>query len=374
MPDWLTRRIRWILGAVALLVVAAGLTAAWVVFGPNTQDYAGTRSVKVPPGAGLTAVADSLEARNILAARWTLTLFGAATGWGEQAKAGHYTIAAGASNYAILDKIRRGLQTPLRITIPPGTRPDVVAKVVGRKLRFDAPAFEAALRDTALARELGTDPAHLFGYMLPETYEFYWQAPPERVVRRAKAAFDQLWTEELAAGADSLGLSRGEVATLASIVEREALRDTEKPRIAGVYLNRLQQGWRLDADPTVIYAVVDRGGERPRRVLNKHLRIDHPYNTYRRRGLPPGPITNPSPSSLRAVVEAEDHSYMFFAADGTGGHRFSRTLREHNRAAEAYHDWYEKQQRLKRQREAQQNAEQDGDQQGGGTQGDGSRR
>jgi UPF0755 protein len=172
--------------------------------------------------------------------------------------------------------------------------------------------------------------------MLPETYEFYWQTPPETVVRRVKQAFDRFYERELAAVADSLGFTKREVVTLASIVEEEALFDAEKPRIAGVYLNRLERGWPLQADPTVQYALMDRGGERVTRVLYKHLEIDHPYNTYQIQGLPPGPIANPSPSSLRAAASPERHEYFYFAADGTGGHTFSRTLREHNRAAQKY--------------------------------------
>jgi UPF0755 protein len=133
--------------------------------------------------------------------------------------------------------------------------------------------------------------------------------------------------------------------TLASIVEWEALEDEEKPTIAGVYLNRLEEGWRLQADPTIQYVLIQTRGKRTGRVLYDHLEIDHPYNTYRNGGLPPGPITNPSPSSLRAVTTPEQHEYFYFAADGTGGHTFSRTLREHNRAAEKYHRMLDRRER-----------------------------
>ncbi|MFB6098094.1 MAG: endolytic transglycosylase MltG, partial [Salinibacter sp.] len=142
---------------------------------------------------------------------------------------------------------------------------------------------------------------------------------------------------ELAAEADSIGFTKREVVTLASIVEKEALLNAEKPKIAGVYLNRLERGWPLQADPTVQYALIDRGKQRVNRVLYEHLEIDHPYNTYQIQGLPPGPIANPSPSSLRAAADPARHEYLYFAADGTGGHTFSRTLREHNQAAEKYH-------------------------------------
>ncbi|PSQ86103.1 MAG: endolytic transglycosylase MltG [Bacteroidetes bacterium QS_3_64_15] len=318
-------RSRSLLGIAAAVLLLGGLAAGVVgamVFGPNTNPYDAPRSVFLPQGASLDAAIDSLDRANVLASTATFRLVAEATGWGEQLKSGHYRIPPRRSNYHLLDKLRRGLQDPVRLTIPPGRRTDALAETMGKRLKRGPEAFRAALRDTSLARELDTVPSRLFGYMLPETYEFYWQTSPESVVRRA--------------GADSLGLTKREVVTLASIVEQEALFDAEKPRIAGVYLNRLERGWPLQADPTVQYALIDTEGQRVTRVLHKHLEIDHPYNTYQTQGLPPGPITNSSPLSLRAAAFPERHGYLYFAADGSGGHTFSRTLREHNRAAQKY--------------------------------------
>lgn len=325
--------------AVVLLFVgglAVGLGAA-IVFGPNTTAYEAPRSVFIPQEASLGTAIDSLNRAGVLASSTTFRLVARATGWGRHLKAGHYRVAAHSSNYHLLNRLRRGLQDPVRVRIPPGSRIDGLAQALGGALERDAGAFRAALRDTSLAGELDSTPSRLFGYMIPETYEFYWQTPPETVVRRVKRAFDRLYERELAAGADSLGLTKREVVTLASIVEEEAIFDEEKPRIAGVYLNRLDRGWPLQADPTVQYALIETEGERVSRVLHEHLEIDHPYNTYQIQGLPPGPIVNPSPSSLRAAATPERHEYLYFAADGSGGHTFSRTLREHNQAAQEYH-------------------------------------
>jgi len=326
-------------GLAFLLLFVGGLAVGiggTLVFGPNTGAYDTPRSVYIAQGASLNAAIDSLEQADVLVVPATFRLVARATGWGQQIKPGHYRIAPQQSNYHLLDKLRRGLQDPVRVTIPPGVQPAQLTAVLGRRLAREADAFRAALRDTSLARDLGSAPAHLFGYMLPETYEFYWQTPPETVVRRVKQGFDRFYERELAAAADSLGFTKREVVTLASIVEWEALLDTEKPAIAGVYLNRLNEGWPLQADPTIQYVLLDTKGRRVTRVLYEHLEIDHPYNTYQIQGLPPGPITNPSPSSLRAAAAPERHEYFYFAADGTGGHTFSRTLREHNRAAEKY--------------------------------------
>ncbi len=330
-----TQSLLVLVGAL-LLGLSVGVGGA-ILFAPNTGGYDGARDLIIPTDASLDQAVDSLRAEDILVSGSTFRLVAKATGWGEQIKAGHYRVEPYTSNYHLLDMLRRGLQAPIRVTIPPGSRPPTVAKVMGKRLKLEADAFLEALRDTSLARELGTTPSRLFGYMLPETYDFYWQTDARTVVRRIKQSFDRFYDRQLALGADSLGLTKREVVTLASIVEWEALQDQEKPRIAGVYLNRLDRGWRLQADPTIQYVLIQTRGERTGRVLYRDLEIDHPYNTYRIDGLPPGPITNPSPSSLRAAVDPEQHEYFYFAADGSGGHNFSRTLREHNRAAAEYH-------------------------------------
>lgn len=327
-----------IIGLVVLagLGALAALAGYWLVFAPNTTDFEDERSVFIPRGSRLSAAVDSLENRGILASGSSFTWMAKLTGWGNQIKAGHYLFESGASNYDILQKLRRGLQDPVRVTIPPGTYPERIAAVAGRDMAFEPAAFEAALRDSALAAELGTDPDHLFGYMMPETYHFYWLTSAEDIIRRVKEEFDAFYERELAARADSLNLTREDVVALAGIIEWETSLAEERPRVAGVYVNRLRRGMKLDADPTVQFAVMQQEGQK-RRLFYEDYRIQHPYNTYLLPGLPPGPITNPSPSSLRAAVTPEDHDYLYFVARGDGGHVFSKTLAEHNRAAARYH-------------------------------------
>lgn len=330
--------------ALALLGLAIGGGGAWLMFRPNTPAYEDTRSVKIPPGSSFEAVLDSLEGDGILASRSTFAWMARLTGWGSQIKAGHYTFVSGRSNYDLLNTLRKGLQTPIRLTIPPGTRPEVVAAVAGRDMAFDADAFLAALRDPALARELGTDTLHLFGYMRPETYFFYWQTDAATVVRRIKEQFDTFFTDEMRQRARRRGLTVEEVLSLAAIVEWETGVEEEKARVAGVYLNRLKKNWPLQADPTVQYAILEDEGQK-RRLLNRDYDIDHPYNTYLFNGLPPGPVTNPSSSSIRAVVDAEEHDYMFFVAKPGGGHAFNATLAGHNRDAARFHRYMREQRR-----------------------------
>lgn len=345
------RRIVYISLTLGLLGALAGAVGVWLVLRPNTPAFEGQRTVKIPPQASFESVVDSLEVRGILASRrifrWTASL----TGWREQIKAGHYGFESGASTYHLLDVLRKGLQTPVRVLIPPGSRPEVLAAVAAREIAFPPDSLTAALRDSALAAELETDVRHLFGYMLPDTYHFYWLTGARNVVRHVKQQFDGFFTDGMRQRADSLGLTVEEVITLASIVEWETGSDTEKPRIAGVYLNRLERGMPLQADPTVQFAVMQTE-QKKRRLLFADYDVDHPYNTYKYRGLPPGPVTNPSASSIRAVVEPEEHDYLYFVANVDGGHTFSTSFREHVRAANEFR-------RAMRERRRQQRAEAD---------------
>lgn len=324
---------------IAALVVGALLFAAAVyvvAFAPNTPDYEGTRSVRIPRDSSFDAVVDSLDIGDILSRRTTFAMLGRTTGWGKQVKAGHYAIPAGFSNRQILDKLRKGLQDEIRLTIPPGSRREVVARVLANKMAFSVEDFLSALSDTSVARAAGTDTTHLFGFMHPDTYFFYWLTDAKRVVTKIKSEFDDRYERLSAQATLSPPLSAEEVITVASIVEWETTIEEEKPRVAGVYLNRLRNGWRLQADPTVQYAILQSEGSK-RRLFFRDYDIVHPFNTYRFAGLPPGPITNPSLSSIEAVLKPESHKFYYFVATGDGGHIFSRTLREHRRNARNYY-------------------------------------
>lgn len=333
---------------LGLVAVGAGALGYWMMYGVNTPAFEEARSVKIPPGSSFEAVVDSLQSGGILEQAGTFKAIAQLTGWKDQIKPGHYSFESGASNYDLLDTIRKGLQTPVRLTIPPGSRPEVVAKVIARQMNFSADDFLAALNDSTLAAEVGTDTLHLFSYMLPETYFIYWLSDAPTVVKKIKSEFDAFFTDEMKAGAKTQGLTVDEVLRVASIVEWETNHVPEKPRVAGVYLNRLKKRWRLDADPTVQYALLEIEGKR-RRLFFRDYDIQHPYNTYQFRGLPPGPVTNPSPTSIQAVVNPEEHSYMFFVTKGDGSHTFTRTLREHVNASRAFHRMMQQ-----RRREAQQ--------------------
>lgn len=345
-----------VLGLFGLLAIAGGI-GYWMVYGTNTPEYAEARSVKIPPDASFSTVVDSLTEAGILKNAGTFNTVANATGWSEQVKPGHYSIESGQSNYDLLNTIRKGLQTPVKVTIPPGARPDVVAAVVSKQLYFPPEDFIHAIEDVELARELNADTLHLFSYMLPETYFVYWLTDAESLVRKIKGEFDQFFTAEMKEQAKEQRLTVDEVLRVASIVEWETNHVEEKPDVAGVYLNRLHSPdyWRLDADPTVEYALLQLNGKRVGRwgrLFTADYKVDHLYNTYKYRGLPPGPLNNPSPSSIKAVLQPRDHNYMFFVAKGDGSHTFTRTLAEHRRASREFHRLMQQRRRQRAQEKA----------------------
>ncbi len=339
---------------LSLLAAGAG---AWLAFAPNVGGDE-RHSVRLPEGTSFGVMLDSLESAGALSSRATMELFGRATGWADQVKMGHYYIEPGMSNWAVLDKIRKGLRDPIRITIPPGTRPERLARVLRNQLGTDSAAVAHLLRDPGFADSLGTDVAHLQGQMLAETFDMYWTDDPATALRRIHDRYDRFWTPERKAKADALGLTPDEVVTMASIVEWEARKPEERRRIAGLYLNRLlgrtsAGTMRLQADPTVQFALMEEGGEpQMRRLLFRDYTFPSAYNTYLIDGLPPGPITNPSDATIEAVLDNERNDFLYFVADGTGGHDFSRTLGEHNAKAARWSQYMNEQTRIRREREA----------------------
>ena len=203
------------------------------------------------------------------------------------------------------------------------------------QIEADSSEIINLLLDENYISQLGFTHETVMGAFIPNTYEFYWNTSASGFVERMVDEYEKFWNKERKDKAAAKSLTIKQVSTLASIVDRETVRETEKPGIAGVYLNRLKRGIRLQADPTIIFAIGDFSRNR---VLKADLLVDSPYNTYRHAGLPPGPISVPSVSGIDAVLNAEDHSFLYFCAraDMSGYHHFSKSLREHNRYAQKY--------------------------------------
>lgn len=244
-------------------------------------------------------------------------------------KAGRYKLDEGMNNRALINRLGGGLQEPVRIQFQNIRLKEQFAGFVSAQLELDSLALLALLEDERLADSLGFTSHNFFTMFVPNTYEFYWNTSAEGFVKRMNDEYQRFWNEERRQKAANLGMTPQEVSVLASIVDGEAMHNSEMPTIAGLYINRLNKGMLLQADPTVIFANND---FTIRRVLYRHLEKDSPYNTYKYRGLPPGPINMPSVSAIDAVLNHEDHAYIYMCAkeDFSGYHRFAVTQAEHN--------------------------------------------
>ncbi|MCB0707094.1 MAG: endolytic transglycosylase MltG [Saprospiraceae bacterium] len=251
-------------------------------------------------------------------------------------RAGRFRVKPGWSNVSLIRHLRSGQQETVKVVLNSERLPEDVATVVSSFLEPDAQEFLAAFENTELLQKMGYKPETLIALFIPNTYDFFWNTTPEVFLERMQKENSRFWSQDnRLEKAKKLGLSPAEVYTLASIIGKETNQNSEKPRMAGVYLNRLKQGILLQADPTAVFATRD---FTTRRVLNYHTNFDSPYNTYKYLGLPPGPISMASISSIDAVLNAENHDYIFFCAlgDGSGLHAFAETLSGHNRNARIY--------------------------------------
>jgi UPF0755 protein len=326
-----TRVLFLSIGGPALAVLVFLFVVFWM---PNeTTDPSGI-VVTISRGASFSSVVDSLSRAGVIRSRLTFQLAGRLLGYTKQIRVGKYLFAGGQSNLTILKDVREGRSRMIiSVTIPEGWRMESIARRFHNELDIDEARFLSACRDSHFVRQQGLEGPTLEGYLMPDTYAFYWQTDEHEVVGRMLQQFRMFYADSLRAKQRELRLSLLQVVTLAAIVEAESGVDAERPVIAGVYWNRLRKNMRLEADPTIQYVLPDG----PRRLTFRDLELDSPYNTYRRYGLPPGPINNPGRGSITSVLFPADHRYLYFVATGSGGHRFSASFSEHQRAIQLYH-------------------------------------
>jgi UPF0755 protein len=315
---------RWVLASLTVTFLL--LLGLYLIFWmPNTFETE-EKVVFVSRGATFKSVVDSLEAQGVLTSRFTFELAGRLLNSTTSLKVGKYVFKSGTSNSELLKDLSTGRSRQLiPLLIPEGVRMRSIAGRAAAALGVREELILALCTDSSFIRSCGLDVPNLEGYLLPDTYLFHWQTDEREIVSRMVQAFKAFYNDSLIVRQKELGMSMDQVITLASIVEGEARLDSERPIIAGVYHNRLKKRMRLQADPTVQYAL--EGG--PRRLLYEDLRLPSSYNTYRIYGLPPGPINNPGRQSILAALYPDSHGYLFFVANGEGGHRFARTYEEH---------------------------------------------
>ncbi|MCS7035421.1 MAG: endolytic transglycosylase MltG [Saprospiraceae bacterium] len=330
---------------IALIV---GAVVAWrplkAIYFSGVPGELPSQYLYIPTGATFEQVVDSLVQGGFLTDRESFIWLAEKMKYRRpQMRPGRFQVQPGWSNRRLIQHLRAGEQAPVRFVLNVERLPEDVAGAAGRVLETDSADLVAAFADPALLEELGYTPQTLLALFIPNTYELFWTTSPRAFLERMNRENKAFWAKNnRLKKAEALGLSPEEVYTLASIVERETNADSERPTIAGVYLNRLRVGMPLQADPTCVFATRDFAA---RRVTQYHTTFDSPYNTYLYKGLPPGPISMASIQSIDAVLNADKHDYLFFCArpDESGTHVFAATYAAHLVNARRFQEWVARQ-------------------------------
>ncbi|NLR80481.1 endolytic transglycosylase MltG [Chitinophaga eiseniae] len=320
--------IRRILVIAGCLLAGALVYISYRVFGPNTKAFGDSKYFYVRTNSTYANVLDGLEEQGIIRNRNSFNWVAQQLDYPSRVKAGRYKINRGMSNFDIARMLRSGKQSPVDLVINKIRTKDDFVRKIANNLEADSTVLRSLMADAVYLRQFGLDTNTVMCGVLPDTYEFYWNTGAEAVFKKLEKARMAFWTDDRKEKASKLGLSVNEVTILASIVEEESNKNDEKPLISSVYLNRYRKGMRLQADPTVKFALQDFG---LKRIRENHTLFDSPYNTYRYSGLPPGPICTPSEKTLNAVLNTPDTDYLYFCArsDFSGYHAFAATYEEH---------------------------------------------
>ncbi|MFT5441783.1 MAG: UPF0755 protein [Myxococcota bacterium] len=319
-----------VLGLAAALVGGYFITQSLRPVQTEGKDTA--QLFRIEPGQGFGQVARRLESEGLIQDSRTLSLLARYRGDTGKLKVGEYEISANWSGQTILDRLVSGRVKTYEVVVPEGMRATEIAVRLEEAGLADRELFLEAVYNEAFVRSLGLDASSLEGYLYPETYRMPRHLSAQEVAGIFVAQFKRVWAD-LAKIAAQQSLSRVEIVTLASIIEKETAAPEERPLIASVFHNRLKKRMRLETDPTVIYGIKDFDGN----ITRKHLRDDtNVYNTYRISGLPPGPIASPGIEALRAAIQPAQSDFLYFVSRNNGTHKFSKTYREHSQAVSEF--------------------------------------
>ena len=340
-------KLRKLVAIFTLVVVTAGTIYGYMVykeiFSPNTKFSENEVAVYIPTGSSFADVqeivkpyVEDMERFNSVAEKKSYPPY---------IKPGKFILRRDMNSNDIINSLRQPVPVNLAFN-----NQETLERVVGRiaqQLEVDSLSLYQAFTDRQFLEETGFTEENVLSVFIPNTYEFFWNTSATKVRDKMAKEYRRFWNEERKAKAEALGLTPLQVSSLAAIVHKETAKVDERPRVAGVYLNRLQKGMKLEADPTVIYAIKKQSGDFDqviKRVLFKDLVIDSPYNTYKYEGLPPGPIAMPDISALDAVLNPEKHNYIYFCASVTnfGYHEFAVTPAQHEVNRQKYVAWVNK--------------------------------
>jgi UPF0755 protein len=330
-----------IISIISLLIILGGFLAFNFyskIYKPNTSKEG---FLYIPTNSNITEVENLIRPflKRVKPFKWVANK----KNYSKSIKAGKYHITKGLNNNDLINLLRSGKQTTVKLSF---NNQDSFEKLAGRiaeQIEPDSLSILKALTESSFITEAGFNNSSALGMYIPNSYEFYWNTSANAFRSKMLKEYNRFWNDKRIEKAKKLKLSKNDVITLASIVQKETSKVSERPTVAGLYLNRLQGKWPLQADPTIIFALKKKLGKDTliKRVLTKDLEIISPYNTYKNRGLPPGPIAMPDISSIDAVLNPSKHSYYYMCASITtiGSHEFAKTLSQHNKNAVKYQKW-----------------------------------
>ena len=335
----ISKKKKWILIAISagsMLVTSFSYYIYQVMYTHNVLvDAEGPAYLKIPKGATFENVSDSLFQNQWVNDMVSFSFLAKLMDYQESVRPGRYEISPNMTNRELVRLLRSGRQSPINITFNNIRTKEDLAEKITRSLEIQEGDIFALLTDSAYIDKFGFNDETIMGMFIPNTYEVYWNISAVELFDRMHTEYQRFWNDSRKAKAEALGMDPAEVSALASIVQAETVKPDERPKVAGVYINRLQINMPLQADPTLVFAL---GDFSIKRVLNVHKEIDSPYNTYKNRGLPPGPINLPEISAIDAVLDYQSHNYLYFCAkdDFSGYHAFATNLRDHLNNARRY--------------------------------------
>lgn len=322
---------------LTVLVLILVLIGAWLVLGSGTAFGEKSKSLYVFTGkTNKQAVLQSLDEGDFLKSPGIFSMIANQLDVWDRLKPGKYEIQKGASVLSIAKMLRNNQQTPVKLIINKLRTLENLAHLIGKNFEADSSNVMSFLQSRDSLSKLDVDENTVMTIIIPNTYEFYWSTPTGKILKKLNEEKDAFWNRnDRLKKAENMGLTSNQVYTIASIVEEETNKNDEKGNVASVYMNRYQKGMPLGADPTIKFALKD---FTLKRIYYKHLAVESPYNTYRNKGLPPGPICTPSTKTIDAVLDAPKTDYLFFVAksDFSGYHTFSTSYAEHQKNAAIY--------------------------------------
>ncbi len=329
------KKILFGLSGAGIFLIVLSFVVYNTIFGLNITSDKAYQTILIPTGSSYTQVFDTLKSKFLIKNIKVFNWLAEKKNYPDAIKPGHYVVGRNLSYNGLINLLRSGRQTPVHVTFSNVRTLNDIAGKFGKQLEIDSARIVSFFSEESNYSADGFKKENIISIFLPNTYEFYWNIDAKGLYLRMLREYKLFWNEARLSKAKAEKLTPVEVSILASIIDDEVVKRDEKPRIAGVYLNRLKRGIPLQSCQTIKFALND---FTITRVLKKYLLVDSPYNTYRHSGFPPGPIGCATIEGIDAVLNAENHDYLFFAAkdDFSGYHNFSRTLTEHNKYALLY--------------------------------------